>query len=309
MYPVDIGGRMKVPGKGMSPLSDVDIISTTNSIYVNESGDSMKGPLDMKNNKIVNLPNPNRNNDASNKFYVDDSIANATKKFGVLIKELDKLNRENIELKRSLETAHNNLERLASSTNQLGLDIAAGVAKEVKTHDEHFAKVEKVIQTQKESQDDAIKKLETKHGDIFVALKEIEVLRNKIDRYTNYKLYSAILDIGTNTGSNTEKNTVYDFTFPYKLLLERIHLQLTMNEQTIYMTQHINCIIKRIDLLNENTLRVAVMTYRTNPGHQQWGIHVQAYLAIMVYDTVPKTTLTLDYPAISNPDSNTTFVS
>jgi len=74
------------------------------------------------------------------------------------------------------------------------------------------------------------------------------------------------------------------------------------------MTQHINCVIKKIGL-NDNTLQVAVMTYRTNPGHQQWGVHVQAYLTIMVYDTVPKTTLTLDYPAISNPDSNTTFVS
>ena len=82
---------MKVPDKGQSSLSDVDIISRTNSIYVNESGDSMKGPIDMKNNKIVNLPNPNRNNDASNKFYVDDSIINATKNHSVLITELVQL--------------------------------------------------------------------------------------------------------------------------------------------------------------------------------------------------------------------------
>src|SRR5829696_538110 len=109
MYPVDIGGRVKVPDKGQSSLSDVDIISRTNSLYVNESGDSMKGPIDMKNNKIVNLPNPNKNNDASNKFYVDDSIANATKNYGALIAELVKLKAD--------------LERLASATNQLAVDF------------------------------------------------------------------------------------------------------------------------------------------------------------------------------------------
>src|SRR5829696_8265176 len=146
MYPVDIGGRMKVPGKGMSPLSDVDIISTTNSIYVNESGDSMKGPLDMKNNKIVNLPNPNRNNDASNKFYVDDSIINATKNYSVLIKEMTKLNGD--------------LERLVSATHQLTLDINKKITLELNSleqslrglHDTSTTQVYKVIKKIRDEQ-------------------------------------------------------------------------------------------------------------------------------------------------------------
>ena len=47
-YPVDIAGRMLVPSNAGLSLSDIDIVSRTNPIYVNESGDSMSGPLDMK---------------------------------------------------------------------------------------------------------------------------------------------------------------------------------------------------------------------------------------------------------------------
>src|SRR6195952_3205648 len=94
-YPVDIAGRMLAPSNAGSPLSDIDIVSRTNPIYVNESGDSMSGILDMKTNKIINLGIPNRNDDASNKFYVDNSIVQATKNYGVLIKELENLGKTN----------------------------------------------------------------------------------------------------------------------------------------------------------------------------------------------------------------------
>ena len=41
------------------------------NIYVNEKGDSMKGNLDMKNNKIINVQNPKDLQDVTTKKYID----------------------------------------------------------------------------------------------------------------------------------------------------------------------------------------------------------------------------------------------
>ena len=89
--------------------------SHANHLFVNESGDSMSGILDMKNNKIINLGIPNRNNDASNKFYVDNSIVQATKNYGVLIKDLDNLDKRIINLKNETELKMKNTENLNRS--------------------------------------------------------------------------------------------------------------------------------------------------------------------------------------------------
>ncbi len=44
------------------------------TIYVNEAGDTMEGPLRMTSNKITGLPDPVDNSDATNKNYVDTCI-------------------------------------------------------------------------------------------------------------------------------------------------------------------------------------------------------------------------------------------
>ena len=87
---VSIGGSPYRPSQSSSGSLDTAGLITTshaNNLFVNESGDSMSGILDMKGNKIVNLANPDRNNDASNKFYVDNKIVDAMKNYSVLVKE------------------------------------------------------------------------------------------------------------------------------------------------------------------------------------------------------------------------------
>src|SRR5829696_9008630 len=143
---VDITGGALSSKSTNAHIDTSQLISQINPIYVNESGDSMKGPLDMKNNKIVNIPNPNRNNDASNKFYVDDSIINATKNYSVLIKEMTKLNGD--------------LERLVSATHQLTLDINKKITLELNSleqslrglHDTSTTQVYKVIKKIRDEQ-------------------------------------------------------------------------------------------------------------------------------------------------------------
>jgi hypothetical protein len=55
--------------------SDVLTISKANDLFVNEHGDDMKGILDMKNNKIINVAEPTDIKDATTKKYVDDSVS------------------------------------------------------------------------------------------------------------------------------------------------------------------------------------------------------------------------------------------
>jgi hypothetical protein len=43
-------------------------------LFVNEHGDDMKGILDMKNNKIINVAEPTDIKDVTTKKYVDDSV-------------------------------------------------------------------------------------------------------------------------------------------------------------------------------------------------------------------------------------------
>jgi len=92
--------------------------SHANHLFVNESGDSMSGILDMKTNKIINLGIPNRNDDASNKFYVDNSIVQATKNYGVLIKELDNLGKTNEVLRSNITNLKNETELKIAKLNE-----------------------------------------------------------------------------------------------------------------------------------------------------------------------------------------------
>ena len=100
---VSIGGNAYSYSRSSIDTSNLLNTSHANHLFVNESGDSMSGILDMKTNKIINLGIPNRNDDASNKFYVDNSIVQATKNYGVLIKDLDNLDKRIINLKNETE--------------------------------------------------------------------------------------------------------------------------------------------------------------------------------------------------------------
>jgi hypothetical protein len=51
--------------------------SAAQKIFVNETGDKMKGTLDMNLNKIINIPTPVNRSDVANKEYVDISSINA----------------------------------------------------------------------------------------------------------------------------------------------------------------------------------------------------------------------------------------
>ncbi len=65
-------------GYGDEDSSSIDTSSfltmpRANPIYVNQAGDSMEGPLDMKNNKIINIMDPENLKGFRNKWYVDKS--------------------------------------------------------------------------------------------------------------------------------------------------------------------------------------------------------------------------------------------
>ena len=66
-----------MPWRGNQSILDY---ITTADIFINETGDKMRGILDMNLNKIVNIPTPINPADVANRDYVD-IIANNTKLF------------------------------------------------------------------------------------------------------------------------------------------------------------------------------------------------------------------------------------
>jgi hypothetical protein len=54
-----------------------------NVLFVNESGDNMKGTLDMKNNKIINVAVPTEEKDVATKKYVDELNNTYEKKYTI----------------------------------------------------------------------------------------------------------------------------------------------------------------------------------------------------------------------------------
>lgn len=75
MPDIDIAGRSHYEGAS-SPIDISNFLSVQkgNNLFVNEIGDKMRGPLDMNNNKIINVVEPTELKDVSTKFYVDNAI-------------------------------------------------------------------------------------------------------------------------------------------------------------------------------------------------------------------------------------------
>jgi hypothetical protein len=79
---VCLDGSSFFPSNAVPP--DVLTVSKANDLFVNEHGDDMKGILDMKNNKIINVAEPTNAKDVPTKEYVDDSVTTShvtTKKY------------------------------------------------------------------------------------------------------------------------------------------------------------------------------------------------------------------------------------
>src|SRR6266853_3095114 len=85
--PVNIaGGRIDTSNHQVSTYS----LSHLDLRYLNEVGDSVRGNINMKNNRILNLGKAIINNDAVNKIYVDNKISDVTHNFATK-EELTKL--------------------------------------------------------------------------------------------------------------------------------------------------------------------------------------------------------------------------
>jgi hypothetical protein len=102
------------------------ILQKTNPIFVNQSGDNMTGNLDMKNNKIINLPLPKDSQDCCNKQYVDNELNNIKDKelkklyklivqMNMLVKADDLIRKDIKDLKDKLIKTHNDFDNLIES--------------------------------------------------------------------------------------------------------------------------------------------------------------------------------------------------
>jgi len=75
----NIGLVLITGGSSVSSSLNVDLapyvtVAKANPIYVNQIGNSMSSILDMKDNKIINVPNPIKSTDVANRNYVDTML-------------------------------------------------------------------------------------------------------------------------------------------------------------------------------------------------------------------------------------------
>src|SRR5438093_13521918 len=76
--PVDIIGRAYQPSGGSNDLSNYMKTSLAHASFVDETGDILKGDIDMSNHKIMNIANHINAQDGANKQYVDAQMLEAT---------------------------------------------------------------------------------------------------------------------------------------------------------------------------------------------------------------------------------------
>jgi hypothetical protein len=94
LAPVTVGSggtfqKLTVDGFGrvtaVSAVAASDITALVDTVYVNASGDSMSGPLNMGGNQITNLGAPVSGSDAATKNYVDAAVAGLSWKQAVRV--------------------------------------------------------------------------------------------------------------------------------------------------------------------------------------------------------------------------------
>ena len=81
-------------------------IQKANSIYINETGDTMNGDLNMNNHQITNLANPVNDGDAVNKQYFESNKSITTKD---PLNEMDAVNKRYFESNKNIITENLNL--------------------------------------------------------------------------------------------------------------------------------------------------------------------------------------------------------
>jgi hypothetical protein len=278
-------------GDASHPTIDTSHLLTTtrgNQLYVNESGDAMKGDLDMKGNKIINIANPSTNSDVSSRSYV--------------LSEVGKLKTE----------LSSNLERLAAATGQMQVDIAEVVAKEVKA-------LTILIQKQKEYVDHLVSEVDrTINQKVALAANTVvtkgrlpsvfntfsmedakitmlgtpthgldAVNKSYVDKLLNRAVqYGFMLDIGHSLSGSMK---VAAFKIPmsrtaYGLDRNRVNLQITPILYSDFYTDQIYMNITNftIDPLDDS-ITVKVLAVRSS--NEGWGLHLQAHLLVTIFET------------------------
>ena len=250
-----------------------------NQLYVNETGDDSKnGILDMKNNKIVNLANPDRNNDVSNKFYVDDSIIKATKNYGVIIKEIEDQRGKLEKLETAIKNLKNETELQMKSIELLNQG-------DIKKLADFQAELVKLTKEQKQ--------INKNIHDDFIRIND--------SIFNLPKQYSFLLDIGIHLGfpvdGKTEslgKVTSHEIIFPFNILEDRLNLQHTLITHTSDWKDDLSSHIRTVKIdktikdernervIESTKLTIELYTFRSNGTHH-WGLHLHSYLLVTIF--------------------------
>ena len=252
---VDITGAALTNKSHTGQIDSAQLISQLNPIYVNESGDSMKGPLDMKGNKIINLPKPTSSSDASTKAYTDETIQSSFKN---LVQELT-----------SLKTL---MLSITEKTKDEAMKIIKGLQDKISVLD-------KSLNIYYEA--DLLKKFEVFKQSVYALNDKLNLLEKSKSKY---RQYHERLSIGENPLGDAEKTKAFEFEFPFKVSISRMSFQLTLLEQTFKWNDTLHIFIRNVNQSTDTSIKIEVSVFRSG-GRTDWGLDIFAFLTITISDS------------------------
>jgi len=289
---VDITGGAYQPS-GSNDLSNCMTASLAHASFVDESGDILKGDIDMSNHKIINIANPKNSQDVASKAYVDAQNAetktllvndfvsreNNFKELQSFWKGIDLRNTKISNLSTpTLPTDGVNLEYVNKSEAKLMTRLTAleTVAQLANANESHFRGY---VDNHKWSGESITS------GTININRLPAELTGL---RPLPYQQYGFILNIGSS--STSQKTTTHSVKLPLhkNLTYKKINLQLTLIQETHHHNDELFASIKKYSFENVPTLNSFIMIVVDSHRSSKelgWGLHLKAHLLITIFET------------------------
>ena len=312
---VDITGGALINSFSNIDTSNFLTVARANSLYVNESGDDVKnGILDMKNNKIINVPIPSRSSDVTNKEYVDDIHEKLRKNVITLVGEIEKydakmksreisskayVDAQNAETKSLLVndfvSRGNNFKELQSFWK--GIDLrntkisnlseptlpSDGVNLSYLTKVMERVTALETIASKSQSGASEFRVFVDNHKWSGESITSGTINMNRLP----HKQYGFILNIGSSSAS--QKTSIFKFKFPSALNItyKNLNLQVPLILETVRHNDDIFINIRHYEVIDTNTNTIVFVTVNTHRSSKDlhWGLHLKAHLSMTILNT------------------------
>jgi hypothetical protein len=293
---VSIGGTPLLQSGSSVPIdtSQFLTIPKANQLYVNETGDLMKGQLNMNNNKIINVSAPTDSKDCTNKEYIDKELIRSEND---LVKEIEsqinKLTQQVLRYKTALEnTIQTHVDALRHILDYNTSNVIKNIpAENITSGKLHKDRVPSEFLTRDNLFDpDGTFNIDSRRViNVSDPNQEKDAVNLRYLQSALTRQFGVIIEVGPCDKGYTKTIGVKIPIIPPPKNLDKkcFNLQLTPVLGTnIYADQIFMNIMNYTISVEANTrnayIEVIILTVRMN--NEGWGLHILAHLLITIYN-------------------------